>query len=114
MAETDSAANHYGLPTAENQRHISVFCGSCSAPRIFLGPLNGRTIMSIFSTLPGESNAYVISSIINLVCPQCGGRMSEFQCDGRCRRNWIAEWEWANHVTRSPKSRRGHSGRSMR
>ena len=25
-----------------------------------------------------------------------------------------AEWEWANHVTRSPKSRRGHSGRSMR
>jgi len=71
--------------------------------------------MSTFDTLPGESNAYVISSIINLVCPQCGGRMSEFQCDGRCRRNWIAEWEWANHVTRSPKPRqRGHAGRSMR
>ena len=38
--------------------------------------------MSTFDTLPGESNAYVISSIINLVCPQCGGRMSEFQCEG--------------------------------
>ena len=59
--------------------------------------------MSTFDTLPGESNAYVISSIINLVCPQCGGRMSEFQCDGRCRRNWIAEWEWANHVTQEPQ-----------
>ncbi len=46
--------------------------------------------MSTFDTLPGESNAHVISSIINLVCPQCGGRMSEFQCEGRCRRNWLA------------------------
>jgi len=68
--------------------------------------------MSTFDTLPGESNAQIISSIINLVCPQCGGRMSEFQCEGRCRRNWFAEWEWANQVTRSPRSRRGHAGRS--
>jgi hypothetical protein len=70
--------------------------------------------MSTFDTLPGESNSSIISSIINLVCPQCGGRMSEFQCEGRCRRNWFAEWEWANQATRSPKSRRGHAGRSMR
>jgi hypothetical protein len=61
--------------------------------------------MSATNILPGESNAYVISSIINSVCPQCGGRMSEFQCEGRCRRNWLAEWEWANLATRSPKSR---------
>ena len=47
--------------------------------------------MSTFDTLPGESNAHVISSIINLVCPQCGGPMSEFQCEGRCRRNWLAD-----------------------
>jgi hypothetical protein len=53
--------------------------------------------MTNADTLPGESNAQIISSIINLVCPQCGGRMSEFQCEGRCRRNWLAEWEWANH-----------------
>lgn len=32
---TDSAANHYGLLRAENPRPISVFCGPCSAPRIF-------------------------------------------------------------------------------
>jgi hypothetical protein len=50
---------------------------------------------------PGESNATIISSIINLVCPQCGGGMLEFQCYGRCGRNWIAEWEWANFAIRS-------------
>ena len=63
--------------------------------------------MTAVDTLPGESNAQIISSIINLVCPQCGGRMSEFQCEGRCRRNWLAEWEWANQATRNPGSRLG-------
>ena len=70
--------------------------------------------MRSLDTLPGESNTSIISSIINLVCPQCGGRMSEFQCEGRCCRNWLAEWEWANRAARSSKSRRGHAGRSMR
>jgi len=71
--------------------------------------------MRAFDTLPGESNASIISSIINLVCPQCGGRMSEFECEGRCGRNWLAEWEWANHATRSPKSRPAtHAARSIR
>ena len=60
--------------------------------------------MSIADTLSGESHGHIISSIINLVCPQCGGRMSEFQCEGRCCRNWLAEWEWANYATRSSKS----------
>lgn len=70
--------------------------------------------MSTFEILPGESNAHVISSIINLVCPQCGGRMSEFQCDGRCRRNWLAEWEWANRTPLGLNSQRSHTGRSTR
>jgi hypothetical protein len=83
------------------------FAGPVLPLASFLGSLDRRLIMSTFDTLPGESNAHVISSIINLVCPQCGGRMSEFQCEGRCRRNWLAEWEWASQVTRSPKSRRG-------
>jgi hypothetical protein len=65
--------------------------------------------MNTFDLLPGESNAHVVSSIVNLVCPQCGGRMSEFQCEGRCRRNWLAEWEWANQFTRGPKPQRGHA-----
>ena len=55
--------------------------------------------MPILEALYGESNSRVISSIINLVCPQCGGSMMEFQCNGRCRRNWLSEWEWANLAT---------------
>lgn len=55
--------------------------------------------MPMFETLSGESNASIISSIINLVCPQCGGSMMEFQCNGRCRRNWLPEWEWATFTT---------------
>jgi hypothetical protein len=51
-------------------------------------------------TIPGEANASMISSIINLVCPQCGGSMMEFQCGGKCGRNWLSEWEWAMHLTR--------------
>jgi hypothetical protein len=35
--------------------------------------------MQHFETLPGERRASIISSIINLVCPQCGGSMIEFQ-----------------------------------
>lgn len=71
--------------------------------------------MRTTETLPGELNGKVISSIINLVCPQCGGRMSEFQCEGRCRRNWLAEWEWANLAARVTKSRVPvYAGRSRR
>lgn len=71
--------------------------------------------MSAVDMLPGESSSQIISSIINLVCPQCGGRMSEFQCEGKCCRNWLAEWEWANQVTRRSRSRHpSHVARSMR
>jgi hypothetical protein len=71
--------------------------------------------MKTVDTLPGESNTSIISSIINLVCPQCGGRMSEFQCEGKCRRNWLAEWEWANQAMRSSKFCVScHRTRSMR
>jgi len=61
--------------------------------------------MKNLEAMPGELNTSVISSIINLVCPQCGGRMSEFQCEGRCCRNWLAEWEWANYTTRNANPR---------
>jgi hypothetical protein len=53
-------------------------------------------------TIPGEPNASMISSIINLICPECGGSMMEFQCCGKCRRNWLAEWEWAMRAMRRP------------
>jgi hypothetical protein len=51
--------------------------------------------MRTIETMPGELNASIISSIINLVCPQCGGSMMEFSCQGKCRRDWFLEWEWA-------------------
>jgi hypothetical protein len=115
VAETDSAANQFGAPeSVEDQRGTFRCLLLVSAPRAFVGSLDRRTIMRTFDTLPGESNTSIISSIVNLVCPQCGGRMSEFQCEGRCCRNWLAEWEWANQATRCLKSRRGHAGRSMR
>jgi len=67
--------------------------------------------MRSIETLPGENNASIISSIINLVCPQCGGSMMEFQCGGRCRRDWLAEWEWANHTLRGSYRSRERSRR---
>jgi hypothetical protein len=62
--------------------------------------------MSTFDLPAGELNSRMISSILNLVCPQCGGRMLQFQCEGRCRRSWLAEWEWAMQATRSSKKDR--------
>lgn len=71
--------------------------------------------MRNIDAIPGESNASVISSIINLVCPQCGGSMLEFQCYGGCHRNWLAEWEWANFATRGADfNRRTHADRTTR
>ena len=54
--------------------------------------------MSVIETTPEETNDRIISSIINWVCPRCGGHMVEYQCCGRCRRNWLPEWEWANYA----------------
>jgi hypothetical protein len=61
--------------------------------------------MNTMEALPSESTTTIISSIINLVCPQCGGRMMEFQCGGRCRRNWLEEWEWANLSVRNAEAK---------
>src|SRR5215471_20726876 len=117
-AETDSAANQFGAPeSAEDLRGTFsvVVAGGCRHESC-VGSCNRRAIMRTADMLPGESNAQIISSIINLVCPQCGGRMSEFQCEGRCRRNWLTEWEWANLLgMRSSKSRHSrHASRSTR
>jgi tRNA(Ile2) C34 agmatinyltransferase TiaS len=39
-----------------------------------------------------KATAEVISSILNWVCPECGGRMGgrgrEFQCQGECQIDW--------------------------
>jgi hypothetical protein len=44
-----------------------------------------------------KATAEVISSILNWVCPECGGRMggrgSEFRCQGECQIDWRQFWE---------------------
>jgi len=41
--------------------------------------------------------AYDVSSILNLICPHCGGPLGglskEFRCQGLCRKDWRPEWE---------------------
>ena len=47
-----------------------------------------------------------ISSILNLICPRCGGPMGgearEFKCQGHCGKDWRSDWE-SNGLSRSPK-----------
>ena len=44
-----------------------------------------------------RTNKNIISDILNLVCPECGGRMGgqrmEFKCQGQCERDWRQFWE---------------------
>ena len=62
------------LQRAQKTRAALFHCfWSLSAPRVFVGSLDWKAIMRTADTPPGESNAQIISSIINLVCPQCGG-----------------------------------------
>jgi len=47
-----------------------------------------------------------LSAILNWVCPECGGRMGgrakEFQCQGRCGKDWRSAWESASAKRRTP------------
>ena len=53
-----------------------------------------------------------ISSILNLICPRCGGPLGEpsrqFMCQGRCRKDWRADWE-GNGLSRSQTRNTGRS-----
>ena len=42
----------------------------------------------------------MISAIINLICPQCGGGMMEYRCRGKCRKEWRSQWQRAIAMTR--------------
>ena len=41
-----------------------------------------------------------VSSILNLICPRCGGPLGglfeEFNCQGLCRKDWRPDWESSN------------------
>jgi tRNA(Ile2) C34 agmatinyltransferase TiaS len=53
--------------------------------------------MSIMRSSRLRATREVISSILNWVCPECGGRMggrgSEFKCQGECHMDWRQIWE---------------------
>src|ERR1700740_511929 len=44
-----------------------------------------------------KTTADVVSSILNWVCPECGGRLGgrgkEFKCQGECQNDWRPVWE---------------------
>jgi hypothetical protein len=60
-----------------------------------------------------KATAEIVSSILNWVCPECGGRMgghgNEFKCQGKCRIDWRQPWEQvlaAGRSTRVPSMQR--------
>src|ERR1700685_4663284 len=60
-----------------------------------------------------KASAEVVSSILNWVCPECGGRMggrgSEFECHGERQIDWRQLWEQvlaAGRPTRVPSMQR--------
>ncbi|HVI09898.1 MAG TPA: hypothetical protein VND65_16545, partial [Candidatus Binatia bacterium] len=52
------------------------------------------TFTRLSNAKPAED---ILSSILNWICPECGGRMGgrgqEFKCQGRCRTDWRGIWE---------------------
>jgi hypothetical protein len=58
---------------------------------------------------PGRSNESVRSSIVNGICPECGGALSlateQFRCQGRCGTDWRPVWNRARQLDRSPDHR---------
>jgi hypothetical protein len=53
--------------------------------------------MQLMSRTTIVGSADVISGILNLVCPGCGGKMGgrgkEFKCQGECLTDWRLTWE---------------------
>jgi len=59
-------------------------------------------------------NANEISSILNLICPRCGGPLGEpsreFMCQGRCCKDWRTDWE-SSLLSRCPNGNVRRPGR---
>lgn len=58
-----------------------------------------------------------VSSILNLICPRCGGplggRSNEFKCQGLCRKDWHGEWQSSQPSANSNGTTRRSSRRRM-
>jgi len=55
---------------------------------------------------------YAVSSILNLICPLCGGPLGgpskEFRCQGSCRKDWRPDWESSGLNRRRKKTARSN------
>ena len=53
--------------------------------------------MAFLRLSPFKATSDVISSIMNCLCPECGGTMGtrgeEFKCQGQCRTDWRQVWD---------------------
>jgi hypothetical protein len=66
------------------------------------------------TVMVSQLTANDISSILNLICPRCGGPLGgasqEFKCHGGCRTDWRCAWDSSRTViTLANPSRRQHS-----
>jgi tRNA(Ile2) C34 agmatinyltransferase TiaS len=56
-----------------------------------------RCSMAYMSLSRFRTTLEVVSSILNWICPECGGRMGgpgkEFKCQGQCQRDWRLIWQ---------------------
>ena len=47
--------------------------------------------------IPGRSHESGKSSILNCICPECGGTLGlgklSFSCQGKCGRDWLPVWD---------------------
>jgi hypothetical protein len=61
--------------------------------------------------------AYDVSSILNLICPRCGGPLGglskEFRCQGLCRTDWRPDWEISSPNRKLKKTTSSGLGRVL-
>lgn len=72
--------------------------GCASLPRQHNATCNNkrrRIGMNKTQSTAREASASFLSSIINLICPLCGGSMMGFRCWGTCGQDWRSDWEAA-------------------
>ena len=60
---------------------------------------------------------YDVSSILNLICPSCGGPLGgpskEFKCQGHCRKDWRPDWENSGLNQTRKKTTRSNRRRTL-
>jgi len=53
----------------------------------------GQDVKTVPSEGKQHENSAVVSALINMICPDCGGAMLDFRCRGECCRDWKLEWD---------------------